>query len=181
MRFWSLLRQSGYLSCVDSRLKTRAAHSGDTSVLTPMGTLARKKELTKRSNYFVGGALLALLLVAMLAAAGVASSTAGPVIIGIVALGGLVLWFWGLGLYCESKGYSGVMAIIGAIGLIGLIILLVLPDKYIVTDQQPGAMGPTPYFRPQPGAPPMNAPPVVRSSSRTFERAKCLAVLPRTK
>lgn len=48
----------------------------------------------------------------------------------VLAVGSLVSWYWGCGVYAASKGYSPVLAITGIIGLFGLLILFSLPDKH---------------------------------------------------
>jgi len=48
----------------------------------------------------------------------------------VLLLVGVVAWYWGLGQYCVSKGYSGVLAIAGIFGIFGLLLILVLTDKW---------------------------------------------------
>jgi hypothetical protein len=89
-----------------------------------------KKELQRSSSIKVLTAILSGIAgLAIIIMAGKSSFS----IIGIAPIfAAAIFWYWGLGQYCLSKGYSGAMAAIGVLGLPGLIILLVLPDRYKV-------------------------------------------------
>lgn len=112
-----------------------------------MGSLARKKVLEK-------GAGIKLVIAVASIVAGVAFlRLTAQSNVSILCLPmffvGVVAWYWGLGQYCMSKGYSGVVAVLGILGVIGLVLILVLPDKYQL--EAPPVMEGA-YPRPQPGS-----------------------------
>ncbi len=82
------------------------------------------------------GVLGILLIILALLGLGASSSAAVEMrgiltlLLGIVLLGGIGLWYYGLGCYAMAKGYSGVLAALGLFGPLGLLILLLLPDKH---------------------------------------------------
>ena len=112
-----------------------------------MGSLEQKKLLQKSAGIKV--CLGIALVIVGYALLGVFKN--GPLVILALPLmlAAVVLYYWGLGQYCVSKGYSGVLAIAGILGLLGLILLLILPDKYQV--QAPPVVEGS-YPRPAPGS-----------------------------
>ena len=112
-----------------------------------MGSLEQKKLLQKNAGIKVClGITLVILGYALLA---VFKNSPLVVLSLPLILTAVVLYYWGLGQYCVSKGYSGVLAIAGILGLLGLILLLVLPDKYQI--QAPPVVDGA-YPRPAPGS-----------------------------
>ena len=109
-----------------------------------MGSLAVKQALQKGAGIKLGIAFASGIL-------GVALTRLGgqsPIVVLALPLllAAVVAWYWGLGQYCMSKGYSGILAVAGLLGLIGLIILLVLPDRFQVA--APPVISETNYPRP---------------------------------
>lgn len=95
---------------------------------TTPGTLEHKKELQKRSNILVVAALVLVFASRPI----FNQSMALGIVLSVV---GTILWFWGLGEYSKSKGYSPVMAALGLLSCIGLLILIVIPNKYMIAPQ----------------------------------------------
>lgn len=50
-------------------------------------------------------------------------------VVDLIALIGMILFFYGLYNYAKAKGYSGWFALLGFLYIIGLVILVILPDK----------------------------------------------------
>ena len=112
-----------------------------------MGSLEKKKALQKAAGIKLAVALVGIALLLLLPRMLGPNS---PLIYAIlpIALIALVSWYWGLGQFCVSKGYSGVLAALGLFHVFGLLVILVLPDKWRV--EAPPVMTEGAYPR-QPG------------------------------
>jgi hypothetical protein len=95
-----------------------------------MGSFEKKKALQNGAAMKIGGAFGLGGLAYFLAV--VAHDSSFAMVALPMILAAVVLYYWGLGQYCISKGYSGILAVAGILGLIGIIIILVMPDKYQV-------------------------------------------------
>ena len=113
-----------------------------------MGSLEKKKALQQAAGIKLAVAFVCIALLVMLPKMVGPNS---PLIIAVLplALVGVVGWYWGLGQYCISKGYSGVLAVAGLLGIFGLLIILLVPDKWRV-EAPPVVATPGVYPR-QPG------------------------------
>jgi hypothetical protein len=112
-----------------------------------VGTLEEKQRYQRGSNIKVASAF------GLVVASGfVMSASAGSsALASIAAIAGMAMflvaglfWFWGLGLYCQSKGYPSSGAVFGLLGIVGLLILLVRPDKFEVATASDGVYPRTP-------------------------------------
>ena len=52
-----------------------------------------------------------------------------PVLAGLCAIAGTILFIWGCCSYAIAKGHSWAWGLLGFLSLLGLIILLFLPDR----------------------------------------------------
>jgi len=104
-----------------------------------VGTLERKKELTRASNWYILTSIVLYLITVFISSTG--GTTAGvsgglPSWILLTAiLVSIGLWFVGLRYYAFSKGYSGAWSALGLLSIFGLIILVLMPNKFIVRAQ----------------------------------------------
>ena len=93
-----------------------------------MGSLAKKQALQKAAGIKLvvafGSIALGYLLIGALRGNPLSVAALPLLLVGVVA------WYWGLGQFCVSKGYSGVLAVAGLLGIFGLLLILILPDKY---------------------------------------------------
>lgn len=112
-----------------------------------------RKELQKKSNIFVVGAIATQLVYMYFSSASARQVRAGggmdttSVAIGLpFGLISLVLWIIGVSYYAQSKGYSKWWGAAGLLSCCGVVLLMILPNKWVDT---PSGYGPGDYPRPQ--------------------------------